>query len=121
MYLEKRKKKLEVVKKYKTNEETKRKIFYDIENILKKFKIKIIFLFIIETVLILFFWYFVTAFCHVYSNTQTSWLLDSFLSILSRLFIELIFALLFAKLYRISIASNMETLYKIVFCMYDMC
>ena len=108
-------------KKYKTSEETKRNIFYDIKNILKNFKIKIIFLFIIETVFILFFWYFVTAFCHVYSNTQTSWLLDSFLSILSRLFIELIFALLFAKLYRISVASNMETLYKIVFCLYDIC
>ncbi len=88
-------------------------------NILDKLKIKIAFLFLIETILILFFWYFVTAFCHVYSSTQTSWLLDSFLSILSRLIIEFIFSFLYGKLYQISVASNFKTLYKIVMFFYD--
>ena len=60
-----------------------------------------------------------TAFCHVYSSTQTSWLLDSFLSILSRLIIEFIFAFLYGKLYQMSIASNFKTLYKIVMFLYD--
>ena len=106
-------------KNYTTKEETKREIFYEVENILKKFKIKIIILLIIETILILFFWYFVTAFCHVYSSTQSSWLFDTFLSILSRLMLELIFGFLFAKLYNISVASGMETLYKILICIYD--
>ena len=69
--------------------------------------------------LILFFWYFVTAFCHVYSSTQSSWLLDSFLSILSRFFFEIIFGFLFAKLYRIAVSSNVKTLYKILMCIYD--
>ena len=55
-------------------------------------KIKILILLFIQTIFILFFWYFVTAFCHVYSNTQSSWLLDTFLSILSRFIIELISA-----------------------------
>ena len=90
-------------KKYEIKEETKRQILKDVENILKKFKIKILILLIIQTVLILFFWYFVTAFCHVYSSTQASWLLDSFLSILSRLMLELIFGFLYAKLYQIAI------------------
>ena len=108
-------------KNYVVNEDTKRRIFYDVEDILKKFKIKIVILFNIEIILILFFWYFVTAFCHVYSNTQTSWLLDTFLSILSRLIIELIFAFLFGKIYQVAVVSNMETLYKIVFCIYDIC
>jgi hypothetical protein len=106
-------------KKYEIKEETKRQIFNDVENILKKFKIKILILLIIQTVLILFFWYFVTAFCHVYSSTQASWLLDSFLSILSRLMLELIFGFLYAKLYQIAVGSNIETFYKILLCIYD--
>jgi len=106
-------------KNHTTKEETKRAIFYEVENILKKFKIKIIILLVIETILILFFWYFVTAFCHVYSSTQTSWLFDSFLSILSRLMLELIFGFLFAKLYNVAVASGIETFYKILICIYD--
>ena len=106
-------------KGYKIKDETKKEIYSEILNIFKKYKIKLIILFTIEIILILFFWYFVTAFCHVYSSTQTSWLLDSFLSILSRFIMELIFAFLYGKLYQISVASNFETLYKIVLFLYD--
>ena len=106
-------------KNYVYNEQIKKEIFKSIENILSKFKIKICVLFIIEIILFLFFWYFVTAFCQIYSNTQMSWLLDSFLSILSRLMIELIFAFLFAKLYQIAVGSNFDIIYKIVMCIYD--
>ena len=107
-------------KKNKTiSEKRKKEIFLEIENILKKLKIKIIIFIIIEIVLILFFWYFVTAFCHVYSSTQLSWLLDSFLSFLSRFVIEVLFALLFAKLYIVSVESNIYTLYRILLFIYD--
>ena len=106
-------------KKYKITENRKNEIYIEILNVFKKLKIKIFFLFLIEIILILFFWYFVTAFCHVYSKTQTSWLIDSFLAILSRFFLELIFAFLYAKLYTISVASNIEIVYKIVMFMYD--
>ena len=106
-------------KRYKINDKIKKKIYGEILNIFRKYKIKLIILFVIEILLILFFWYFVTAFCHVYSSTQTSWLLDSFLSIISRFFTELIFAFLYAKLYQISVASNFETLYKIIIFLYD--
>ena len=51
-----------------------------------------------------------TAFCEVYSRTQTSWLIDGFLSFVSRFFIELIFAFLYAKLYQIAVGSNIETI-----------
>ena len=53
-------------KKYKIDNKRKNEIFKEIEKILKKFKIKIVFLIIIQIVLMLFFWYFVTAFCHIY-------------------------------------------------------
>ena len=111
--------KIKFNKKYKVNDRIKKDTYNKIENILQKFKIKIAVLLIIETILILFFGYFVTAFCHVYPSTQMSWLLDSFLSILSRLILELIFSFLFGKLYQISVASNFKTLYKGVMCIYD--
>ena len=116
----KEEKKIKFKKKYKINENRKKEIHIEVLNVFKKFKIKLFFLFFFEIILILFFYYFVTAFCHVYSSTQTSWLLDGFLSILSRFFIELISALIFAKLYRVAVASNMQTLYKIVMCLYEL-
>ena len=111
--------KLKKKKKYVIKEQTKENIFNEVEGVLKNFKCKIFFLLLIETIFILSFWYFVTAFCSVYSSTQTSWALDTFLSILSRLILEIIFGFLFAKLYRISVASSCETLYKLLICIYD--
>ena len=111
--------KLKKKKKYVIKEQTKENIFNEVEGVLKNFKCKIFFLLLIETIFILLFWYFVTAFCSVYSSTQTSWALDTFLSILSRLILEIIFGFLFAKLYRISVASSCETLYKLLICIYD--
>ena len=111
--------KIKFNKKFKINDTIKKDVNYKIENILKYYKCKIFFLLLVETILILFFGYFVTAFCHVFSSTQLSWLLDTFLSILSRLIIEFIFAFLYAKLYQISVASNFKTLYNIIMCIYD--
>ena len=106
-------------KKYKISEKRKKEIFLEIEKIFKIYKIKIVIFIVVENVLILFYWYFVTAFCHVYSNTQTSWLFDSFLSFLSRLVIELLFALLFAKLYIVSIESICYSLYRALLFIYN--
>ena len=93
--------KMKSKKNYKINEKRKKEIYSEILTIFKKYKIKLFFLFFIQIILIIFFWYFVTAFCHVYSSTQSSWLLDTFLSVLSRFFIELITAFLYGKLYQI--------------------
>ena len=89
--------KLKKKKNYKITDSMKSKIYNEILALFKQLKIKIFFLFLIEIILILFFWYFVTAFFHVYSKTQISWLLDAFLSVFSRFFLELIFAFLFDK------------------------
>ena len=66
----------------------------------------------------LFYWYYVIVFCHVYSSTQISWILDSLLSILSRIIIDCLICLGLAKLYRISIESNINCLYKITLFLY---
>ena len=103
--------------KYVVTEKRKKEIFVEIDEIIRKYKTKVLILIIIELMLMLFFWYFVTAFCHVYNATQLSWLLDSFLSILSRAAIEIIISSGFAKLYKISITGT--CLYKIVMFLYN--
>ena len=106
-------------KKYIVNDVRKKEIQKEIEYILKKYKIKSIVLIVIESILILFFWYYVTAFCQVYSGTQISWIWDSFLSILSRIVIDLLLSLAFAKLYRLAVESNINCLYKISLFFYS--
>ena len=117
-YFNEEEKKIKDNKNCKVTEERKKEQLNEIEKILKNHKIRVIIFIIIEVSLIIFFWYYVTAFCHVYSRTQISWLLDSFLSIISRFIIECLFSLLFAKLYRIAIESNIFCLYKFVLFFY---
>ena len=104
--------------KYIIDEKRKKEILSEIDKILNKHKIKVIILIVIEISLILFFWYYVTAFCHVYHSTQLSWLFNSFLSMLSRLVVEVLTSLLFAKLYRMAVEANIKCLYKIVLFFY---
>ena len=111
--------KIKKEKTYTVTEERKNVILNEIDQVLKKYKIKVIILIIIELILVIFFWYFVTAFCHVYKATQTSWLIDSCLSILSRMIIELLISLGLAKLYIISINAEIHCLYKFVMFLYN--
>ena len=111
--------KIQQDEKYKVSKERKKEIMEEIEKILKTYKIKVIILLSIEISLMFFFWYYVTAFCHVYPSTQGSWILDSFLSMLTRLIIIIFLSMLFAKLYRMSLESNVECIYKFVLFFYS--
>ena len=46
----------------------------------RKLKIKFILFFIIDFIILLFFWYYITCFCGIYVNTQNHLFKDSFLS-----------------------------------------
>ena len=105
-------------KNYNVSNKRKKEIQLEVEKILNKFKIKIIILIIIEFLLMLFFWYYVTAFCHVYNQTQYSWLFDSFLSILSRTVLDFLVPMGLAKLYRISVESELKCIYRFVLFFY---
>ena len=69
-----------------------------IQIILKKIKIKLIVFFIITFLLFLFYWYFISAFCAVYNNTQIIYIKDfisSFcIGLLYPFIIQLVFALI---------------------------
>jgi hypothetical protein len=111
--------KLKNDKKYKVSDKRKDEIYQEIENILRKYKIKVFIFIVVEIVLMLFFWYYVTVFCHVYGETQMSWLLDSFLSMLSRLIIDELFSIIFAKLYRIGVDSRRRCLFRVSLFFYN--
>ena len=112
--------KLKKDKKYKITEKIKSEIIMEIDKILKNYRLKVLILIIIEFSLMLFFWYFVTAFCHVYQATQISWLLDSLLSILSRAIIELLICLGLAKLYIMAVTGEVYCIYKICMFLYNL-
>jgi hypothetical protein len=72
--------KLRKDKDYKVNKKRKINIILQIRHICLKLKNKIITFFILEFLIMLFFFYFVTAFCEVYKKTQISWIYDFFTS-----------------------------------------
>ena len=111
--------KMKNIKGYTVEPERRKEIVKQIEKIILIHTIKIIILFIIELLFMLFFWYYVTDFCHIYPKTQLSWLFDSFLTLLLRFIIILLFSLLFSYLYRISVSSKNNCLYKFTRFVYN--
>ena len=105
-------------KHYEVTQNRKDEIKNNIENIFQRYKCKLIFLFFIEIILMLFFWYYVVVFCQIFSGTQVSWLIDSFLSMISRIIIDILLCLLFSKIYRIGVSSGYQCIYKIALFFY---
>ena len=111
--------KLKKNKNYVVDYPTKIRVFSEVESILKKYRIKLIIMLCFEFVVLLFFWYFVTAFCQVYSHTQVSLILNCVISIIIRFVIEALFCLLFAKLYTIAAHIDYICFYKFMLFIYD--
>ena len=93
-------------------------IIKEIKKILKCLKLKITIFLIFENLLMIFFFYYVTAFCHVYNSTQTSWLLDSLTSYGISLLTAFAVSFLMSVIYEISINCKCKILYKITIFIY---
>ena len=113
-------KKLKYNKKYKISNKTKIKILDNIYKINNKLKYKILFFLIIEILIMIFFYYYVTAFCEVYKQTQISWIIDSVSSFLISFPIECLLALLICLLYIIGVKKRNKFLYKIAMILYNL-
>ena len=105
-------------KNYKVSKNQKKIIFKSVLEEFKKLKIKLIFYIIIEFLLILFFFYFVTAFCEVYRNTQASWVFDSAVSFILSILFELSISLFISSLYLTSVKYQIKFIYNIVLFIY---
>ena len=105
-------------KKYKVDNNKKKIISTNISKIYKNLKIKIIVYIIIEFLFMLFFFYFITAFCEVYKETQLSWLYDSFISFLFSILLELLISFFISLIYVDSIRMKIQFLYNIILFLY---
>ena len=105
---------------YKVNKKRKNNIILEIRNICMKLKRKIIIFFILEFLIMLAFYYFVTVFCEVYKNTQISWLFDFLDSCWLSLLADIFIALILAIFYYLSIRYKLSFLYKVVIFFYNL-
>ena len=105
---------------YTVSKKTKVEILIKIYHINKNLKVKIICFLIIEFLIMLFFYYFVTAFCEVYNDTQISWLLDCFVSFILSFPIEFLNTLLISLLYIISVKMKIKWIYQIAMLFYSL-
>ena len=112
-------KKMRENRNYKVSKETKIEILGQIMIIFSKLKCKITIFLILDFLIILFFYYFVTAFCEVYKETQISWIYDFFISFLISLATELVISLLIALFYTLSIRYKLNFIYKVVIFFYN--
>ena len=99
------------IKVLSKKEEKTKEIF----NKLKTMKIKLIIYLVTSFVLMIFYWYFISAFCSVYNNTQVIFVIDCVLSLLFFMIDPLIIYAFFALLRYISLKSNKGKNYK---CLY---
>ena len=106
-------------KKYKVKRKKKLLIKYTIQKILKSLEIKIVIFIVVEFLFILFFFYYVTAFCHVYKKTQVNWLLNSFSSFVISSLIAISLSFLLSIIYKISIKNKYKFLYSISIFFYN--
>ena len=104
--------------KYIVPIQRKKVIILEVKRIIRKFKIKITIFYIIEFILMIFFWYYVTVFCYVYNKTQISWLINSLITILIRIIFDFILNLLLSIVYKCSIKFNSACLYRVIIFLY---
>ena len=112
--------KMRKLKKYKVSQKTKIYILAKISRISKVLIWKTVVFIFFEFSIMLFFYYFVTAFCEVYKNTQMSWLADFFSSFLISLLTEVGISLLLTILYIISINYKIRFIYNITIFFYNL-
>ena len=106
-------------KSYVTSISRKKEVIMEVKIILKKHKIKVIIFYVIEFLLMMGFWYYATVFCYIYQKTVISWLLDSLITIILRIIIDVIKNFIYSALYKCSITYNCEGIYKLIIFQYS--
>ena len=113
-------KKMRKDKNYKVSKKRKVEMLGEIRDISFKLKRNIYLFIIFEFSIMLFFYYFVTAFCEVYKKTQTNWLSDSISSFLISFAREIGESLLITIFYVLSVRYKKKFIYNIAFFLYNL-
>ena len=85
----------------------------EIIDILKKINIKLIIFFVFVSIISLFYWYFISAFCAVYKNTQEMFLIDCAIGFLFFVIDPFIVYAFVALIRIIAIKAKVKWVYKI--------
>ena len=107
-------------KTYFVDSKQKKIIHATLQKIFKFLKIKITIYIIIEFSLLLFFFYYITAFCEVYKETQKSWIYDSFISFILSNIYELLASFFISLIYETSLKYRIKLLYRISMFFYEL-
>jgi hypothetical protein len=107
-------------KTYYVDSKQKKIIHTTLQKIFKFLKIKITIYIIIEFSLLLFFFYYITAFCEVYKETQKSWIYDSFISFILSIIFELFVSFFISLIYETSLKYKIKLLYRISMIFYEL-
>ena len=105
---------------YTVIEERKKEILKELEDNLKTQNKKNYAFFIIEILVMLLYWYYITAFCHVFSNSQVSWILNTFSTIILRNILNFLVCFLFAIIYKVSLSQKSQGLYNAALFIYNL-
>ena len=107
-------------KNYKVSKKTKFEIIEKIKISCSKLKCFIRIFIISELIIMIFFYYFVTAFCEVYKKTQKAWLYDFIVSFIISFPTEIIVSFIIALFYALSIKYKIKFIYKIALFFYNL-
>lgn len=86
----------------------------EIKTFLNMYKYKFIFFYLLQGILLLFFWYYVAAFCAVYQNSQYNWLISCATSTGMSMCIPFGIALIYSIIRAISLKYKSKWFYKIL-------
>jgi hypothetical protein len=104
--------------KYIMTSEKKREIYDEMQKIIANISIKNTIFLIVEVLIMIFYWYYVTAFCHSFTNTQFNVMLDSFFSFVFIYVVNILICMIFSLLYQLSIKKNFKLLYNVTIFFY---
>ena len=113
-------KKMRKNKNYKVSKQTKLEILEKIRKLSIKLKCKIFLFIICEFIIMIFFYYFMTAFCEVYPKTQSAWIYDFFTSFFISFAAEILGSGIIAIFYILSIKHKKKFLFNIALFFYNL-
>ena len=116
---QKEEEKLKKDKNYIVSEERKKAILKELEQILHVQNKKNYAFFISELILMFLYWYYITAFCHVYSNSQVSWVFNTFFTIVFGFLFDCFICFMLSILYKFALGQKSQGLYNTILFIYN--
>ena len=105
-------------KKYIVTLQRKKEILSEVKKIMNIYKCKIVIIYILQFIIMFFYFYYATIFCYIYNRTQISWLFDSIITIVFRVIVDLLISLVLSMLYINSVSCENSCFFSIIIFFY---